>query len=156
VEHTPSATLQAPYLRLHQLVYRQTRGIVGRHVGGHRALLLTTRGRRSGRDRTVALIYAWSGSDLVVVASNGGSDRHPGWYWNITADPRVSVQTGRRRFPAAARIASGEERALLWPLANRKNRGLAPLVHPGSKGRYDVYQRHTNREIPVVVLTPGG
>ena len=156
MKHTPSATLQAPYLRLHQLVYRKTRGIVGRHVGGHRALLLTTIGRRSGRDRTIALIYARNGSDLVVVASNGGSDRHPAWYWNITADPAVHVQTGRKRFPATARVASGEESASLWSLVNRKNRGLAPLVHPGSKGRYDAYQRHTSRQIPMVVLTPGG
>lgn len=156
VKHTPSATLQARYLRLHQFVYRQTRGIVGRHAGGHRALLLTTRGRRSGRDHTVALIYARNGKDLVVVASNGGSDRHPAWYWNITADPKVDVQTGRKRFPAVARVPSGQECAALWSLVNRKNRGLAPLMHPGAKGRYDAYQRHTDRQIPMVVLTPGG
>jgi deazaflavin-dependent oxidoreductase (nitroreductase family) len=135
-------------------VYRHTRGIVGRHVGGHRALLLTTRGRRSGRDRTVALIYALRGDDLVVVASNGGSDRHPAWFWNITVDPDVHVQTGRKRFPATARVASDEDYTALWSLVNRKNRGLAPLLRSGAKGRYDAYQRHTDRQIPIVVLKP--
>ena len=57
---------------------------------------------------------------------------------------------------ATARIATGEERHELWALANRKNRGLAWLVHPGAKGRCDVYQRQTRREVPVVVLAPVG
>jgi hypothetical protein len=66
----------------------------------------------------------------------------------------VHLQLGRRRTPATARIAVGDERDNLWVLVNRKNRGLAWLIHPGAKGRYDVYQRHTRREVPVVVLTP--
>jgi deazaflavin-dependent oxidoreductase (nitroreductase family) len=154
VDRALEAVVEAPYLRLHQFVYRLSRGFVGRHVGGRPALLLTTRGRRTGVDRTVALIYARRGDDRIVVASNGGSDRHPGWYWNITADPHVQVQTGRKRTAATARIAVGEDRAALWALANRKNRGLTRFIHPGAKGRYDVYQRHTRREVPVVVLTP--
>jgi deazaflavin-dependent oxidoreductase (nitroreductase family) len=89
-----------------------------------------------------------------VVASNGGAAHHAGWYWNITADPHVQVQIGRKRTEATARVVAGEERKELWALANRKNRGLAWLVHPGAKGRYDVYQRHAHREVPVVVLTP--
>jgi hypothetical protein len=51
-------------------------------------------------------------------------------------------------------VADGDERAQLWPLVNRMNRGLAPLLHRGATGRYDVYQRHTSRTIPVVILTP--
>ena len=156
MDYAPGAVVVSPYLRLHQLVYRLSRGFVGRHVGGHRALLLTTRGRRTGRARTVALIYARRGEDRIVVASNGGSDRHPGWYWNITEEPHVSVQVGRKRSAATARIAAGDEREDLWALVNRKNRGLAHLVHPGASGRYDMYQRHTRREVPVVILTPSG
>lgn len=75
---------------------------------------------------------------------------------NITADPNVQVQLGRKRAAATARIALGDERDNLWAFVNRKNRGLAWLIHPGAKGRYDVYQRHTRREVPVVVLTPSG
>ena len=154
MDHTLGALLQVPYLRLHQFAYRLSRGFVGRHVGGRPALLLTTRGRRTGRDRTVALIYARRDADLVVVASNGGSDHPPAWYWNISADPHVHVQIGRKRTMATARTAAGDERHELWALANRKNRGLAWLIHPGAKGRYDVYQRHTRREVAVVVITP--
>lgn len=56
--------------------------------------------------------------------------------------------------PATARVAIPEERAQLWPLVNRTNRGLAPYVHPWASGRYDVYQRHANRTIAVVLITP--
>lgn len=151
---SPSAALQLPYLRLHQAVYRLSRGLVGKHVGGHPALLLTTKGRRTGSLRTVALIYARRGNDMVVVASNGGSDRSPGWYHNLLADPAVRVQVGRRHLRATAQIAEGEEREHLWQLVNNKNRGLAPLFHRGARGRYDAYQTHTDRTIPVVILTP--
>ena len=117
-------------------------------------MLLTTKGRRSGVPRTVALIYARRGNDLIVVASNGGSDRHPGWYHNVVADPVVSVQIGRRQMPATAHLAEDSEREELWMLVNRSNRGLAPLLHRGATGRYDGYQTHTARTIPVVVLVP--
>jgi deazaflavin-dependent oxidoreductase (nitroreductase family) len=153
VSYTPSAIAQMPYLRLHQLIYKLSGGLLGRHAGGRPALLLTTKGRRTRRDRTVALIYARRADDLIVVASKGGSDNHPAWYLNIVADPSVDVQIGRRRTPATARVATGAERDELWVLANRKNRGLAPLLHRGAAGRYEVYQRATDRKIPVVVLT---
>ena len=153
---SPTAVLQLPYLRLHQAVYRLSGGLVGKHVGLRPALLLTTKGRRSGVPRTVALIYARRGDDLIVVASNGGSNRHPGWYHNLAADPAVTVQIGRRQRQATARTAEGEERKELWTLVNRNNRGLAPLLHPGAAGRYAGYQTHTARTIPVVVLTPDG
>lgn len=149
-----AAALQLPYLRLHQTLYRLSGGLVGRHVGSRPALLLTTRGRRSGEPRTVALIYARRGDDFVVVASNGGSDRHPGWYYNMTADPHVTVQVGRHRQTAVAHQADDSDRQELWALVNKKNRGLAPLLHPGAKGRYDAYQAHTTRTIPVVVISP--
>jgi F420H(2)-dependent quinone reductase len=151
----PSAAFQLPYLRLHEAMYRASRGWVGKHAGGRPALLLTTKGRRSGIPRTVALIYARHGNDLIVVASNGGSSRHPGWYLNLRSDPQVTVQIGRRRSDATARVVEGSEREELWKIANKNNRGLAPLFHSGASGRYDSYQRHTARSIPVVVLTPG-
>ena len=89
-----------------------------------------------------------------MVGSNGGAHHPPAWYLNLTADPTVQIQVGRKRATATARIATGDERDNLWALVNRRNRGLAWLIHPGAKGRYDVYQRHTDREIPVVILTP--
>ncbi len=73
---------------------------------------------------------------------------------NLQADPRVQVRLGRQVIRATARVADPDERAALWPLVNQTNRGLAPLVHPGATGRYDVYQWHANREIAVVIVSP--
>ncbi len=143
-----------PYLRLHRYVYERSDGRVGKHSNRVPALLLTTTGRRTGQLRSQGLTYCRDRGDLVVVASNGGSDRPPAWLLNLQAEPRVAVRVGRTVFPATARVATPEERAQLWPKVNRTNRGMARLFRPGVTGRYDVYQRHTTREIPVVILTP--
>jgi deazaflavin-dependent oxidoreductase (nitroreductase family) len=143
-----------PYLKLHRLVYEKSDGRIGKHSGGVPALLLTTTGRKTGLSRTNGLTYCRDRGDLIVVASNGGSDRPPAWLLNLQAEPRVTVRLGRRLLRATARVADGDERTQLWPLVNRMNRGLAPLLHRGVTGRYDVYQRHAHREIPVVIMTP--
>jgi deazaflavin-dependent oxidoreductase (nitroreductase family) len=143
-----------PSLKLHRLVYEKSDGRIGKHSGGVPALLLSTTGRKTGLSRTNGLTYCRDRGDLIVVASNGGSDRPPAWLLNLQAEPRVTVRLGRRLLRATARVADPNERAHLWPLVNRKNRGLAPLFHRGVTGRYDVYQRHATREIPVVIITP--
>jgi deazaflavin-dependent oxidoreductase (nitroreductase family) len=71
---------------------------------------------------------------------------------NLRTEPQVVVQVGRKKWSATARVASSDERARLWPLVNRHNRGFAPLLRPGAHGRYDAYQRATSREIPIVIL----
>jgi deazaflavin-dependent oxidoreductase (nitroreductase family) len=152
VDRIPSAVVVTPVLRLHEAIYRGSRGWIGRRLIGRSTLLLTTRGRQTGRPRTNALIYYKDGASWVVVASNGGSDRGPGWLANLRAEPHVVVQVGHKKWQATARVASADARARLWPLVNRHNRGLAPLFHPGAHGRYDAYQRGTKREIAVVVL----
>jgi deazaflavin-dependent oxidoreductase (nitroreductase family) len=152
MRYTPAATLQVPYLKLHQFIYRHSGGLIGSRLVAGRALLLTTTGRRSGEPRTTALTYLKDGERLVVVASNGGSDHPPSWLLNLQAHPGVMVQIGRQKFAARARIASSEERERLWPRVNRHNIGLAPILHPRAQGRYDVYQRHTTRVIPLVLL----
>jgi deazaflavin-dependent oxidoreductase (nitroreductase family) len=154
MDRVPSSLVVGPFLRLHEALYKSTGGWIGRRVGGASALLLTTVGRKTRQPRTNALTYLRDGDAWIVVASNGGSDRPPGWLANIKADPKVSVQDGVKTFAAVARIASNEERARLWPLVNRNNRGLAPLLHSGARGRYDVYQRRTQREISIVILEP--
>jgi deazaflavin-dependent oxidoreductase (nitroreductase family) len=143
-----------PYLRFHKYIYEKTDGRVGKHSNRVPALLLTTTGRRTGLDRTHGLTYCRDRGDIVVVASNGGSDRPPAWLLNLQADPEVTVRVGRTVFRASARVSGTVERDQLWPLVNRTNRGLARLFHPGVRGRYDVYQRNTTREIAVVVITP--
>jgi len=143
-----------PYLSAHKWAYERSDGRVGAHSGGVPALLLTTTGRKSGLARTNGLTYCTDRGDLIVVASNGGSDRPPAWLLNLQAEPRVTVRVGRRVFGATARVATDEERSHLWPKVNRSNRGVSRLFHPGVTGRYDVYQRHTSRVIPVVILHP--
>jgi deazaflavin-dependent oxidoreductase (nitroreductase family) len=104
------------------------------------ALLLTTRGRKSGVLRRSALIYGTDGERYYVVASNGGSPGHPAWYLNLTAEPTVEVQVGPETFTATARTAEGDERAELW--------SVMTALWPD----YDNYQKRTERQIPVVVL----
>jgi F420H(2)-dependent quinone reductase len=142
-----------PYLKIHKYVYEKSDGRIGKHSGGVPALLITTTGRRSGLARTNGLTYCRDRGDLIVVASNGGSDRPPAWLLNLRADPRVTIRLGRQIFGAKAREATAEEQAHLWPLVNRTNRGMSRILHPGVSGRYDVYQRHTSRRIPVVIIT---
>ncbi len=127
---------------------------MGKHSNRVPALLLTTTGRKSGLARTNGLTYCRDRGDLIVVASNGGSDRPPAWLLNLEARPEVTVRVGRSVVPATARVANAEERSQLWPLVNRTNRGMSRVFHRGVTGRYDVYQRHTSRRIPVVIITP--
>jgi deazaflavin-dependent oxidoreductase (nitroreductase family) len=143
-----------PYLRFHKYVYEKTDGRIGKHSNRVPALLLTTIGRRSGLPRTNGLTYCRDRGDIIVVASNGGSQRPPAWLLNLQANPDVTVRVGRRVTRATARVAAPEERSQLWPLVNRSNRGMSRIFHRGVSGRYDVYQRHADREIAVVIITP--
>lgn len=123
--------------------YEETDGEEG-HIwlNGVPCLVLTTTGRKTGKERKFALIYQEHEGDYVIVASKGGAETHPGWYLNLVDNPDVTVQVGADKFPAKARTASGEERAALW--------STMAAVWPD----YDKYQANTEREIPVVVLEP--
>jgi len=130
-------------LRLHESVYRRTRGWLGHRLIGMPTLLLTTRGRRTGRERTRALVYAASGTDLAVVASNGGQDAPPAWLLNLTADPRVTVRLGRHRYAATARVV---------PPGDDRYDALLARCDAVNRGRYSQHRQMTSRPIPVVVL----
>ena len=130
-------------------VYRWTGGRVGGtwRVGAAwrkpvPICLLEHRGRRTGKLRTTPLVYLADGDDVVVVASQAGRPHHPLWYRNLQADPDAVVQVRRQRRPVRARTADRQERAALWPR-------LVDLY-----ADYDSYQSWTDREIPVVVLSP--
>jgi deazaflavin-dependent oxidoreductase (nitroreductase family) len=122
--------------------YRETGGEVGYLWNGVPTLLLTTTGRRTGEPRTSALIFARHGEDYLVVASMGGAPTHPQWYLNLTAHPQAEIQVQARHLPVVARTASKAEKPALWPVVT----GVWPS--------YDVYQSRTQRDIPVVVLSP--
>lgn len=129
---------------VHRALLRLSGGRIGQEMEKMPVLELTTVGRRSGTPRSVLLTApAREGDALVVVASRGGDERHPDWFLNLRAQPRVEValQGGARR-TMVARIAEGPERERLW--------GRITVSNP----RYAAYQRKTSREIPVVVLDP--
>ena len=124
----------------HIRVYRETAGERGYHWRGALILLLTTRGRSSGEPRTTPLIHRTDDGRWVVVASKGGAPKNPAWFENLKADPEAEIEIKDEKIPVRARAADGEERTRLW----RKMTEVWPA--------YDDYQRHTDREIPVVVL----
>lgn len=123
-------------------VYQKTGGKFANKMQGAPLLLLTTRGRKSGQPRTLPLIYLDDGRDLVIVASKGGWPDHPLWYKNLQATPSVDVQVGATARQMRARTANAEERARLWPR-------LVSLY-----AAYADYQSWSDREIPVVILSP--
>ncbi len=125
---------------LHRLLYRCSGGRMGTTLRGEPVLLLTTTGRKSGQERTWPICYLRAGDELVLVASGAGAMRHPAWYLNLRANPRVSVQIGERTTTMVARRAREAERSRLWERFVR---------------RYPVcaaYQRKSGREFPVVIL----
>jgi proline iminopeptidase len=105
-------------------------------------LILTTHGRKTGREVSTPLLYVEENEKLYLVASFGGNDAHPGWYRNLVANPEVKVERyhGARRY--RARSLSPEEASKVWP----KLLALYPT--------YADYQKKTTRVIPVVELTP--
>lgn len=113
---------------------------IGRGFRGNRVVVLTTRGRRTGKRRRTPLLAYEDGDRLVLVASFGGAPHNPHWFDNLTADPHVEID-GR---PSTARVASDEERDRYWPRIVER--------YPGYAG----YQAKTSRRIPLVVVEPRG
>ena len=138
----PGKTMMRMISGTHEFWYRLSGGLIGGRVGGLPILLLTTTGRRSGKKRTMPLVYLLDGDNMVVIASNGGAEQHPAWWLNLRANPQAEVQVGSNSKSVTAEIATGEERERLW-------RQVVEMYHG-----YDEYRRMTEREIPVVVLRP--
>lgn len=132
----------AEWVAKHIREYVETDGRNGYRWHGVPTLLLTTRGRRTGKLRRTALIYGRDGDAYVVVASRGGARHHPQWYLNLGAHPEVAIQVGPDRVRGRARTAEGEERRRLW--------GQMAKIWPDYVG----YQQKTEREIRVVVIEP--
>lgn len=106
-------------------------------------LLLTTKGRKSGKTLILPLIYRPSGDGgYCVIASKGGAPAHPAWFLNLQANQDIHLKVANDEFKAVAKIASGDERERLWTLMKNY---FAP---------YARYKAATDREIPVVVFYP--
>ena len=132
--------VQRAATKLHSFVYRTTNGRVGGRIAGGPVLLLTTTGRKSGRERTVPLLYLEDGENMVVAGSNGGTASPPAWWLNLAANPEATAEVGDRRVRVRAEEAGPGERERLWPRLVAMYRG------------YEDYRRRTDREIPVVIL----
>jgi len=116
----------------------------GEGPSGLPTLLLTAVGRKSGVERTVALVFLQHGEELVVVGSLAGYDQHPSWCLNIGANPNCWVQLDDRKMKAVARSASDQEREELWPKLNE----LFPV--------WAHFQKQTDRPFPIIILSPTG
>jgi len=130
-------------------LFRATGGRLGsrwrvgrKFLRGVPVCLVTTRGRRSGLERTVPLLFLRDGRDVVIVASQGGMPRHPDWYFNLTAHPEVRIELRGETLDAVARVADPDERARLWPRLLE--------LYPS----FAVYAARAEREIPVVICSP--
>lgn len=128
------------YGRFNTWLYQRTGGRLGNTLLGAPVLLLTTIGSKSGRKRTVPLLYLKEGERYLVVASKGGFPTDPAWYKNLVANPAVEVQEGAAVKAMRARTISEEEKAQVWP------RLVAMYQY------YQQYQDRTDRSIPVVAL----
>jgi deazaflavin-dependent oxidoreductase (nitroreductase family) len=126
----------------HIRAYRETGGETGYIWNGVPTLLLTVTGRRTGRELTSALIFGRDGDDYLVVASKGGWPSDPSWYLNLQANAAAKIQVMAEELEVVAHTASAAEKPRLWKIMT----DLWP--------NYDVYQSRTDRDIPVVVLTP--
>lgn len=127
----------------HKAVFRASNGRLANRGNGMPVLQLTTTGRKSGKRRTTMLTSpVQDGERMVLVASNGGDDRHTNWFLNLRDDPKVEVTMDGRTRPMRARVASPEEKAELLP------RVVA------AHGGYAQYQTRTDRDIPLVILEP--
>lgn len=117
-------------------------GTDGTELKGKRVILLTTVGAKTGKIRKTPLMRVENDGEYAVVASLGGAPKHPVWYWNIKKNPRVELQDGEVTKDYEAREVVGDDKAVWWERAVE--------AWPD----YADYQKKTDRQIPVFVLTP--
>ncbi|HQX01769.1 MAG TPA: nitroreductase family deazaflavin-dependent oxidoreductase [Anaerolineales bacterium] len=122
--------------------FRANEGRVGGNFEGKTLLLLHTKGAKSQQERINPVACIKDGDRLAVIASKAGAPTHPDWYYNIVANPQVTVEVGAENFQALASVAEEPERTRLY--------NQMVEVMPG----FDDYRRNTTRVIPVIVLTP--
>jgi F420H(2)-dependent quinone reductase len=139
--HRVKDTFSRVAMTLHRELIRRTGGKVGGHMFNEPIMLLTTTGRRSGQPRVTPLLCIRDGERYLAIGSNGGDDRTPQWVRNLQADPEASIEVEGETIPVRATIATPEEKNVLWPKAVAAYKGYAG------------YQRRTERDIPVVILS---
>jgi deazaflavin-dependent oxidoreductase (nitroreductase family) len=121
--------------------FRANSGKVGGHFEGKDLLLLHTKGAKSQQERVNPVAYTRDGDRVAVIASKGGAPTHPDWYFNILANPQVTVEVGTEKYQAQAAVASEPDSTRLYD--------QMVAVMPG----FADYKLKTTRVIPVIVLT---
>jgi deazaflavin-dependent oxidoreductase (nitroreductase family) len=124
--------------------FRANGGKVSGVFAGAPLLLLTTTGARSGQSWVVPIVYTMDDGRFVVIASKGGAPTHPDWFYNLRANPQVTIEVGTETFPASATIMEGAERQRLFDQMAAQMPNFAE------------YQRNTTRQLPVIVLERAG
>ena len=127
---------------VHRGLYRRSSGRLGGSMRGTSVGLLTTRGRKTGRMYTWPVSYVAEGENILLIASAGGQSWSPSWYYNLLANPNVTMQIRNQTRAMVAEPQTGADRARHWERIVRE--------YPSFEG----YQRKTTREIPVVLLRP--
>ncbi|OBI12830.1 MULTISPECIES: nitroreductase family deazaflavin-dependent oxidoreductase [unclassified Mycobacterium] len=124
--------------------YEQSGGTEATDMKGKPIIVLTTVGAKTGKLRKTPLMRVEHGGEYAIVASLGGAPKHPVWYHNVVKNPRVELQDGAVTREYDAREVFGDEKAVWWERAVE--------AWPD----YAEYQKKTDRQIPVFVLTPVG
>ncbi|KAA0925721.1 MULTISPECIES: nitroreductase family deazaflavin-dependent oxidoreductase [Rhodococcus] len=137
-EYEPSSS---DWAREQAELYENSGGTEGTMMNGMPVVLLTTKGNKSGKLRKSPLMRVEHDGEYAIVASLGGAPKHPVWYHNVKAEPLVELQDGPEKHDYIAREVTGDEKAVWW------ERSVA--AYPD----YAEYQKKTDREIPVLVLS---
>lgn len=122
--------------------FRANHGRVGGRFEGKTLLLLHSKGAKTGEERINPAAYVRDNGNLVIIASKGGAPTHPNWYYNLVANPLVTVEVGTEKFQARARVVEEPERTRLYDKMIEMMPSFAD------------YRKKTTRQIPVFVLTP--
>jgi len=147
-EHTSTYKKPPPkwfirfFTRINVWVYRLSGGRLMHKFAGREICLVKMKGARSGKAIFIPLMYVPYKQGVLLVASQGGAPHHPGWYFNILANPNIEVQVGNQRLNVIARQAASTEKESIWPICLE--------YYPP----YADYQKVTHRDIPVFVCLP--
>ena len=133
------------FVTVHIREYLESDGERGYLWRGMPTLLLTTRGRKSGKLRRTALLFGRDGENYLLVASYGGGPKHPYWYLNLVANPEAQIQVGAEKLKVRARTADPQEKQRLWPVMSN--------IFP-TYDEYLVKAREAGRELPLIILEP--
>jgi deazaflavin-dependent oxidoreductase (nitroreductase family) len=130
------------FIGMHVAMYRISAGRMGGMMMGSNVLLLTTTGRKSGKVHTTPVGCFKRDEGYIIIASNGGADSHPAWYFNLQANPQVTFQVMDKVMTCRAEIIPDEKRAEIWKWVVQ----TAP--------QFGKYEKSTTRQIPLILLRP--